>query len=180
MGERHKQRSCQHTLARQKSTKKPYHELAVHVEGVLPVAELEGLQALAVQQAGSALLNHKRRVWLSSFYVYQTGSGFLILNPTKNIVQQAGSALLDHRNKGLIVVFLYLSNWKWVSHSKSYKEYCLTGMQAPPSWTTKRRVWLSSFYVGHTGSGFPILIPIKNIVFVSHLASPCHCLWSAL
>ena len=42
--------------------KKTYHELAVNVERVLPVAELEGLQALAVQQAGSALLNHKRRV----------------------------------------------------------------------------------------------------------------------
>ena len=34
-----------------------YHKLAVHVERVLPVAELDGLHALAVQQAGSALLN---------------------------------------------------------------------------------------------------------------------------
>jgi hypothetical protein len=31
----------------------------VHVERVLPVAKLEGLQALAVQHAGSALLDTK-------------------------------------------------------------------------------------------------------------------------
>ncbi len=65
---------------------------------------------------------------MSSFYVYQTGSWFLILNPTKNIVQQAGSALLNHKKKDLIVVFL-------------------------------------------SGSEFPILNLIKNIVFAIHLAS---------
>jgi hypothetical protein len=51
-----------HSSPPNKSTKKPYHELAVHVERVLPVAELEWFQALTVQQAGSALLDHKRRV----------------------------------------------------------------------------------------------------------------------
>ncbi len=68
---------------------------------------------------------------------------------------------------------------KLVSHSKSYKEY-LSNRQAPPSWTKEEGFNCRLFMFFRTGSGFPILNPIKNIVFVSHLASPCHCLGWAL
>lgn len=49
----------------------PHHKLAVHVERVLSIAELQRLQALAVQKARAALLEVLQRVVVAAEHILQ-------------------------------------------------------------------------------------------------------------